>query len=496
VKGSPGPCGCGCALTRATSLGYSAVDFARDVIGIELLPWQRWLLIHALELRPDGRFRYRTVLILVARQNGKTTLVEVKNLWKMFVLRVPMIIGTAQNLDISEESWDKAVEIVESVPEMNAEVAHVDRTNGKKALRLINGSRWKIAAASRKGGRGLSGDDVNLDELREHQTWESWAAVTKTTMARRNPQVYAFSNAGDDKSVVLNDLQAKGRMAVANPEVADPGLGLFEWSAPDDVCCTCDCGPGEPHLADCRLQDRRAWAMANPSLGYTVTEEGLASALATDPQPVFRTECLCQHVPSLEVGTWTVIGKAEWEAASDVAPPPTGPVAFGLEVEWDRSAAAFGVAWRRADGLRQAEITQDDSGVDHRPGTAWCLARGKALLEAWPGSVLVIPEGPAGSLHKDFEDAGIPFVKMSAVDQAKAFGDFFDSVAGPVVEKRDLRHGNQASLNGGVSGGVARPVGDARAWDRKASLNHAPLGGATAALYGLRNMTMPRSKVY
>jgi hypothetical protein len=35
-----------------------------------------------------------------ARQNGKTTmLVEVKNLWKMFVLQVPLIIGTAQILD-------------------------------------------------------------------------------------------------------------------------------------------------------------------------------------------------------------------------------------------------------------------------------------------------------------------------------------------------------------------------------------------------------------
>jgi hypothetical protein len=129
----------------------------------------------------------------------------------MFVLQVPLVIGTAQNLDISEESWDKAVEIVESVPELAAEIAHVDKTNGKKALKLTSGSRWKIAAASRKGGRGLSGDDVNLDELREHHTWDSWAAVTKTTMARPKAQIWAFSNAGDDRSVVLNDLQEKGR---------------------------------------------------------------------------------------------------------------------------------------------------------------------------------------------------------------------------------------------------------------------------------------------
>jgi hypothetical protein len=55
----------------------------------------------------------------------------------------------------------------------------VDRTNGKKALKLAHGSRWKVAAASRKGGRSLSADDVNLDELREHHSWDSWGAVTK-----------------------------------------------------------------------------------------------------------------------------------------------------------------------------------------------------------------------------------------------------------------------------------------------------------------------------
>ena len=55
-------------LTPATSLGFAADKFASDVLGIDLLPWQRWLLIHALELLEDGRPRFRTVLLLVARR--------------------------------------------------------------------------------------------------------------------------------------------------------------------------------------------------------------------------------------------------------------------------------------------------------------------------------------------------------------------------------------------------------------------------------------------
>ena len=61
-------------LTRANSLGFAFNDFC-DALGVDLLPWQKWLAIHALETVTEGRqwrFRYRYVLILVSRQNGKT----------------------------------------------------------------------------------------------------------------------------------------------------------------------------------------------------------------------------------------------------------------------------------------------------------------------------------------------------------------------------------------------------------------------------------------
>lgn len=58
VVGPPGPCGCGCALTPATSDGYDVAAWASDVLGVTLRPWQRWALIHGLELLPDGRPRF------------------------------------------------------------------------------------------------------------------------------------------------------------------------------------------------------------------------------------------------------------------------------------------------------------------------------------------------------------------------------------------------------------------------------------------------------
>src|SRR5215510_8678036 len=71
----------------AESLGPEAVRFAREVLGLELYPWQEWLLGQALELSGPWKdhtepppWRYRTVIVLVARQNGKTLMLQVRAL--------------------------------------------------------------------------------------------------------------------------------------------------------------------------------------------------------------------------------------------------------------------------------------------------------------------------------------------------------------------------------------------------------------------------------
>lgn len=496
VIGRPGPCGCGCALTAATSLGFSAIQFAEDVLAVELMPWQRWLLIHALEVLADGRFRFRTVLVLAARQNGKTLCVEVKNLWKLFVLKVPLVIGTAQILDYAEESWDKAVEMIEGVPELAAELVHVDRTNGKKAFKLVGGMRWKIAAASRKGGRSLSGDDVNLDELREHHTWESWGAVTKTTLARRKAQVWAFSNAGDDRSVVLNDLRDKGlaaaerlieflaQMVVAEAESIahlaaeqgiDTSLGLFEWSAPDD----------------CPIDDLAGLAQANPSLGYPqgIGIEALRAAMGTDPEPIFRTECLCQRVPDLVPSK---IPLTAWVKCADPKSTMVGGLVLSWEVSWRRDYGTIAVAGYRADGLPHVEIVEYRQGTDWLPGRLAEVAK-KHLIAA----VVFNPSGPGASLLTDVTDR-LPIKlepkPMTARDQANACGRLYDAATWvdpePEPAKRKapglFRHLGDDRLLEALRKSATRPLVDAWAWDMRTSVGEiSSLAGITNALHGL-----------
>ena len=445
-------------LTPETSRGFEAIWFAEEILGLELLPWQRWLFVHLLELRPDGRFRFRSSLILIARQNGKSTFLQILSLYMMYVERVALIIGTAQNLDVAEECWTGAVEMAEGVSELRAEISAVDRTNGKKALRLAGGSRYKVQAATRRGGRGLSGDVVLLDELREHRTWEAWGAVTKTTMARPNALILAASNAGDDTSVVLNDLRDKA--------LADSGMAIFEWSAPEG----------------CAKDDRHAWAQANPSLGYTITEASIESAMATDPEWVFRTEVLCQRV---RLGVDSPLPSWPLRHDPSAKPDPDWPLAFAVDVSWDRSTAWIGAAVRRPDGRFHLEVVAQGQGTEWV--STWLLDR----LERWsPVAVCLQQTGaPSSTLVDELTDAlGTALVRpMSGPDMAKASGMLFDATTEAAIV-----HPGQEQLDAAAAVAVVRPIGEAWAFDRKrSSVDVAPLVAVSQALWAIAGWKEP-----
>lgn len=502
VAGRGTDCPCGCALSPATSLGFSFIEFVTNFIGAPLYPWQRWLAVHAFEtaLREGRRvFRFRTVLVLVARQNGKTTFAEFKNLWKMYVLGVPLVIGTAQSVDMAEESWIKAVEIAEAVDEMAEMIIAVDKTNGKKALRLNNSSRWLVKAATRGGGRGLAGDDVNLDELREHRKWEAWSAITKTTMARPNSQVWAITNAGDDGSVVLNGLQESARETIKQIEAGAPdfdeSFGLFEWTVPDDVKCTCMRTGAKPHRPACRLADPALHAQANPALGHgLLTHQAIMSALGTDPEGVFRTEVLCQRVPDLNAA---IIDSVMWAELADVdSRPNLGEVVFAVDVALDgNSAAISSYSTYATDRGRMGHLEV----VDHRLGTKWVAPRLAELKQRYdPIAIVMDGGGPNGPLLTDLDEVGIRRQKI-VVDQADmaeswqrgglyipTTQEVAAACSGLVSAVRDgeFRHIGQEPMAIAIAGAKARPLGDAWTWGRRlADVDISPLVSGTHARY-------------
>ena len=438
-------------LTRETSHGYEVIEFARDVLGEPLLPWQEWLAIHALELDPAGGYRFRTVVALVARQNGKTHLSKVIALWRLYVAGARLVLGAAQDLSIAREVLELAEETALAVPDLAVEVAECRKTNGDEQLKLTGGGRYKIAATTGKAGRGLTVDHLTMDEIREQRDWKAWSALSKTITARMWGQIWTLSNAGDIESVVLNTLRDNALSE------RDPSIGVFEWSGEDD----------------CELDDRQAWRQANPALGITISERALATSLGTDPPEVFRTEVLCQRVDSLD----TAVNAGAWAAGADSRgnmDKLRDRVYLCLDVALDGAHVILVAAAETKDGRYRVEPVASWNTVEEARGrVAYWIKRIKPRGGAW------YPTGPAAELTGDIPEDWVRITGTEVVAACMAFSSLV--TGGRIV------HPNDALLNAHVGGSKKYPQGDGWRFVRRGVGHVNGAYAAAGAVHTIRN---------
>lgn len=457
-------------LTRETTRGFEIIDFA-EMIGEPLLPWQQWLVKHALELLPDGRFRFRVVVVLVARQNGKSSLKRIVSLWRLYIDGARMILGVAQDVSLAREQWNMCLQTIHASPDLAAEFDKVRNVNGDEWFRLANGARYKIGASNRRAGRGLSVDELNIDELREQRDWDAWSALSKTTMARENGQTWAMSNAGDDESVVLNQLRDA---ALAE---RDESLFLAEWSGPDG----------------CELDDWDAIAQANPALGYLIHQSSIDSARGTDPPNVYRTEVLCQKVELLD----GAIDPIAWKACADPAGsmPKQGRIA-GFDVAPDGLHATLSTAVLLPDGRVRVSVVKAWKTVeDARAGLTAALDALKPDVVVW------YPAGPGAAFApilrpKDLKTIdgrkvyqGREYIELTGLKVSEACQGLAD-----LAKARTITHPDDPLLNAHAIGAQKLPSGDGWRFIRKGvghcDAAYAAAGAAHIAL--TRPVTRPR----
>lgn len=503
--------------TERWTMGYEVIDFARDILEMPLLPWQEWFFVHAMELREDGRFRFKTIVLLVARQNGKSTISLVLGLFALYVLQWKTVLGVAQDLDTAEEILDLATELVTAAEEdddgdeqvlrpwLADQVAKVVAINGKRALLLKGRRRWKVKAASRGAGRGFSGDLILFDELREQRNWLAWGAVTKSTMARPHALILALSNAGDILSAVLKHLRRIAHLAVGDPD------GIGELSALERFTMEADLAQADIDGADETLfiaewsaapwrdkWDVDGWAEANPSLGWLIEERTIRGACQTDPEWVFRTEVLCQWP---EGAIETPYPPGTWDAGLNVpldgpagpvlapADTLTGPLVACVDVAQDQSRSHVVVAGWRADGRPQVELRAS------RVGTHWIESfLSDPKVRARVTHVCAQAKGsPAATVldelrkSEDFARTGVQVVDWSGQDLLNAHVDFFQAVT-----SGDLAHNPQPALDAAGQMAATRNLGGVDVIDRRGSpVDAAPLIASIGALWLLKNKPEP-----
>jgi hypothetical protein len=296
-------------------------DVAKEM-GIELMPWQVEAAKYLTARGPDNRRLYSEVCIVVARQQGKTTLMKP---YIVQALRAgKKVLHIAQVRELPRIMFgiiaDALSETPDLFPRRRGKIIWPRYGAGSEEIVLTNGGSYRIASATRGGARGHDVDLLIIDELREMDSWEVLAQAGPTLAMSPDPQSVYLSNAGTEASVILNSMRDRG---VAG---RDPTLAYLEWSA-------------APERA---LDDKDGWCEANPALGhFPQVERNLDDDFGKLPAPVFETERLCRWVvtlmPKLAVD-------ATWQKARRSLPDVKQP-AMGIAVDAETRRASAAVAW-------------------------------------------------------------------------------------------------------------------------------------------------------
>lgn len=408
-------------LTPEASLGHAAIAYAEEILEMDLYPWQKWALIHELEiigdLEGEWRFRFRTVVNMVSRQNGKTELSKVIASFFLNVLRVEAIFGTSLSMDKAEEVWEAVILEQENHKVLAQDIQSVARRNGGKKLILTGLRTYKVGAPTRRAGRGDANDLVMLDEVREHRDWETWSAAVASTNAKPNGMVVCFSNAGDPDSIVLRQLRSQALERINGTKPNDFGgdvdadsLGWFEWSAPDDS----------------ETDDMEALAQANPALGYgKLTERALLSNRDTFPENKFRSECMCQQVETILPEPFP---DGAWMGGQDPQSfiREDSELFWGIDMSQDRKWTVISVCGMREDGNYHIEV------VDRRIGTEWAIDWFRERAPKYKEMKLAFQErgAPVSGLAEQIcTIEGVTRLAQGGPDLSAGWNRFFDAVS-------------------------------------------------------------------
>ena len=450
----------------ASSTGDEAIELAA-MAGLNLLPWQQWVLRHSLGERADGKWAAFEAGLVVGRQNGKNAVLEARELAELFLV-APMtgprtIIHSAHKFSTSLEHFRRIKRRVLDTPELVRRVkgplrrgtpAGIRDSHGEESIELKDGSRLIFQARTSSGGQGAG---FTADLLIWDEAWNLPDSVigfvlptlSAKTMEVPGVQVWYTSQAVNQQTMPYGVHLARIRERGTRGD--EPDLFFAEWSVDEDEFSR------HPELAD----DPLALAQANPSLGYLIALEHVRRERA-GAMPWY--EYLAHR---LGVGDWPPTDEADgraispdaWRATAeiDASKRIAGRKFFAVDTSPDHAWGAVGVAGARQDDLFHVAT------VRHERGTDWIVAECGALRDEHPGSRFVIdPGGPAANLIPGLKRLRIPLIETSTRDYADACAGFLDAIV-----EDTLRHPAMSDLDAAVPLARKQKMGDRWKWSRQ-----------------------------
>lgn len=448
------------------SHGEKNITLARRC-GVVPMPWQCAEINAINAVDESGSWVHSDSVLIAARQNGKSLIVALIVIYRIFVLK-QNVLFTAQRWETAKELWEHTWNIVRSRKFLMKLVESRTCSQGRGTIFLSNGGRVVFTTRSADAGRGLTKVDLLIFDESYNLTDAEIAALAFLSQAAPDPQVFYMSSAvhrefpQHQNGQVLSAMRAQ---ALDEWDEADP-IYLSEYAAPQDLDPTSE----------------ETWRIANPSYGVISNEKKMRKIMRRMNTEDGRTNF---GVEALGWGLWFDSNEVDGEALPAVSQEQLDAVMtserlvlrksiLALDASPDRASCSISVAG--VDGSRVAGGL-----LWHGPLRLDEVVRAVEELCARvdPVELVVDPKSPAEVVIQPLIDRGFDpesIHRMSWPDVKSSTAAF---LAG--IDANGLRIGESVILREGFESATLREDRDGGvAWDRQSgvicqvvSLSHA-----------------------
>ena len=317
------------------------------LMGIRLQPWQRLVLNRATQYRWETNalgqriraYKYKTVLITVPRQSGKTTLVGPLQVFRMLLRPGSKSLYTAQTGADASERIRELIDAVITSP--LREIITPRYSSGSEGLTIKEtGSHLRRFSPTLSSVHGGHPALVTMDEIWKFDRYLGEGLIgaigPSQVTIRQEAQIWLISTKGTARSEFMNDLIEKGLTG------ADPALCYIEWSMSEGL---------DPY-------DPETWKTFHPALGNTQTVDSLAADTGLSYAEWMRgymNVIVATDNPLIPLEDWDTL------AGTPLTRPSLNDVTIAYDVGTLSECAAVVAAWvddggptrRATDDLRE-----------------------------------------------------------------------------------------------------------------------------------------------
>jgi phage terminase large subunit-like protein len=435
------------------------------------MPWQRDFYDLIGEIDPaTGDLWYRTVILILPRQGGKTTLLRGKMAHRGITQRDAKMLYTAQDRNKARQRLEETIYNPLSASPLGKALGKPRWQAGSESVRFTNRSVIRIESLSLTAGHGDTLDEAYIDEAFAHRDNRIEQNVTPTMITVQGAQKLITSAAGGAESSFLLTKRDRGRALVQLGK--DSRTAYVEYSAPENA---------DPY-------DPATFLLAHPAITHTIQLSDIEDdrigmdelefnraylgwwPTEQDEDTVIPMRLWKENYLDPEDAAW--FGEPIW--AVDVAP------------NWKQTSIALAArSYDPAAGCFVEVIDQRDTGTD------WIIRResdgtytGKLvdLSNRFGGRRVVLDgSGAANALALDLEQAGFDVYRTTASDKAAACKKFFDDAT-----QGGIRYMDDPLLTNAMRAAVKVQALSGESWVFSRGKSHAditPLYSALLARY-------------